>query len=73
MSRSQAEALGLPTFDFWLFDSRVLARFNWEDAERRMKLSTAPEDVVRACQARDAAWHHAARYEEFTARVRSPV
>lgn len=71
MLRSDAVRHGLPDFDFWLFDSRILARFNWDDPERRMELSTDPEDVVRACQARDAAWHHATRYEEFTRRVRS--
>lgn len=70
MMRQDAVRLGLPDFDFWLFDSRVLARFNWEDAARRMELNTDPTDVVRACQARDAAWHHASRYEEFTRRVR---
>ncbi|MFD4946247.1 DUF6879 family protein [Streptomyces sp. NPDC058239] len=57
--------------DFWLFDSCVLARFNWEGSSRRMELSTDPELVVQACQARDAAWHFAIRYEEFRARVPS--
>ncbi|MET9554822.1 DUF6879 family protein [Streptomyces sp. NPDC006645] len=71
MLRSDAVQHGLPEFDFWLFDSRVLARFNWDDASRRMELSTTPEDVVRACQARDAAWHHARTHKDFTARVRS--
>ena len=65
MLRSDAARLGLPDFDFWLFDSRILARFNWDDASRRMELTTAPEDVVRACQARDAAWHYATTYKEF--------
>lgn len=73
MLRSRAAALGLPDFDFWLFDSRVLARFNWEDPERRMELTTDPEQVVKACQARDAAWHYADRYDEFKAQVPSPV
>ncbi|MGX1887038.1 DUF6879 family protein [Streptomyces sp. NPDC055287] len=73
MHRSQAEQLGLPDFDFWLFDSRILARFNWEDACRRMELTTDAGHVLAACQARDAAWHYAVRYEEFTAGVRSRV
>jgi len=65
MHRAKAQRLGLPDFDFWLFDSRVLAVFNWDDASRRMELTTDPEQVVRACQARDAAWHYATPYEEF--------
>ncbi|MGH3310952.1 MAG: DUF6879 family protein [Streptomyces sp.] len=67
MHRRDAVALKLPDFDFWLFDSGVLARFNWEDASRRLELTTDPEDVLPACQARDAAWHHATRYEDFKA------
>ncbi|WP_405985089.1 DUF6879 family protein [Streptomyces sp. NBC_00872] len=73
MFRARAEQLGLPTYDFWLFDSRILARFNWNDASRRLELTTDPGEVVHACQARDAAWHHAIRYEEFGAGVTSPV
>lgn len=71
MARSTALQLRLLDFDFWLFDSSVLARFNWEDSSRRMELDDDPELVVRACQARDAAWHHAVRYEEFKAQVPS--
>lgn len=72
--RSEAGALGLASAgDFWLFDSRVLARFNWEDADRRMELTTDPEQVVRACQIRDAAWHYAVPYTEFISRVPSPM
>ncbi|MBT2367013.1 hypothetical protein J7E88_17275 [Streptomyces sp. ISL-10] len=64
--RADAERLGLPDFDFWLFDSRVLARFNWTDPARRMELTTDPAAIVAVCQARDAAWHHALTYEDFT-------
>ncbi|MFF0746585.1 DUF6879 family protein [Streptomyces sp. NPDC004111] len=73
LTRGRAEQLQLPAFDFWLFDSRVLAVFNWDDAERRMELTEDPGAVLRACQARDAAWHHATRYEEFARRVASPM
>lgn len=73
MLRSRADELELPAFDFWLFDSRILAVFNWEDAEKRMGLTTDPQAVALACQARDAAWHYAERYETFSARVRSDV
>lgn len=73
MWRGEAIELSLPDFDFWLFDSRILARFNWEDASRRMELTTDPEQVLAACQARDAAWHYALRYDEFKARVPSSM
>ncbi|WP_248844599.1 DUF6879 family protein [Streptomyces anulatus] len=74
LHRSTAAACGFADEgDFWLFDSRVLARFNWTDADRRMELTTDPEQVLRACQVRDAAWHYAVRYEDFTGRVPSPM
>ncbi|MFD9796883.1 DUF6879 family protein [Streptomyces sp. NPDC059070] len=69
--RSRAQEIGLPDFDFWLFDSSVLATFDWDDAARRLELTTDPHRVPAACRARDAAWHYAARYEEFRARVPS--
>nr|WP_098892285.1 DUF6879 family protein [Streptomyces sp. or3] len=72
--RAEADAIGLTDAgDFWLFDSRVLARFNWTDPERRMELTTDPEQVVWACQVRDAAWHYAVPYGDFTVRVPSPM
>ncbi|MFH9610405.1 DUF6879 family protein [Streptomyces sp. NPDC017448] len=72
--RSAAAALNLADEgDFWLFDSRVLARFNWTDPARRMELTTDPEQVLRACQVRDAAWHYAVPYAEFISRVPSPM
>ncbi|TQK43838.1 hypothetical protein FBY35_5315 [Streptomyces sp. SLBN-118] len=52
MLRSDAVRLGLPDFDFWLFDSRILVRCNWDDANRRMELTTDREQAVRACQGR---------------------
>ncbi|WP_326595552.1 DUF6879 family protein [Streptomyces sp. NBC_01803] len=72
MWRSDAERLGLNLWDFWLFDSRTVARFHFE-GERTigMELITEPAEVLRACQVRDAAWHHAVPYEEFEARVPS--
>ncbi|NEB40735.1 DUF6879 family protein [Streptomyces sp. SID14515] len=74
LHRSVADSIGITAQgDFWLFDSRLLARFNWEDADRRMELTTEPEQVVRACQVRDAAWHYACTYEEFIQRVPTPM
>jgi hypothetical protein len=69
--RSEALRIGLPEFDFWLFDSATVARFNWQDASRRLELTTDPDAVRSACEARDLAWQHAESYEEFKARVPS--
>ncbi|WP_171164101.1 DUF6879 family protein [Streptomyces sp. I05A-00742] len=66
--RDDAERYGVNLSDFWLFDSRTVARFHF-DGERTvgMELVTEPTEVLRACQIRDAAWHYAVRYEEFRA------
>lgn len=73
--RADAMRLGLPAFDFWLFDSRLMARFHFDGDDRTLgvELVDDPVPVLAACQARDAAWHHAVRTGEFTARVPSGV
>ncbi|WP_372408701.1 DUF6879 family protein [Streptomyces luteireticuli] len=72
--RADAERLALPMADFWLFDSCTLARFHHEDGRTLgLELITDPAAVVAACQVRDAAWHFAALYEEFAARVPSAM
>ncbi|WP_328788781.1 DUF6879 family protein [Streptomyces sp. NBC_00273] len=70
--RDDAERHGVNLSDFWLFDSRTVARFHFE-GERTigMELITDPAEVLLACQTRDAAWHHAVPYREFTAQVPS--
>jgi hypothetical protein len=75
LPRAEAERLDLPDFDFWLFDSRVLARFVFDEQDTTLGvvLSEDPAEVLAACQARDAAWHHAVRTAEFQRRVRSSV
>lgn len=71
--RADARRLGLPEHDFWLFDSRLLMKFVFDDDDRTLgvELIDAQADVLAACQARDAAWHHAERTGDFTRRVRS--
>ncbi|WP_317452049.1 MULTISPECIES: DUF6879 family protein [unclassified Streptomyces] len=71
--RSEAEALRLPDDDFWLFDSRVIARLRFDDDDvlTGVELITDPVEVARACQVRDAAWHHAVPHETFVERVPS--
>ncbi|MET7682832.1 DUF6879 family protein [Streptomyces sp. NPDC005423] len=73
--RARAQELRLPEHDFWLFDSRVLVRFAFDDEDTTLGVYVTedPAEVLAACQARDAAWHHAVRTEEFARRVRSTV
>ncbi|MGC9536202.1 DUF6879 family protein [Streptomyces sp. UG1] len=75
LTRAQARELRLPDYDFWLFDSKVLARFAFDDEDTTLGVYVTqdPAEVLVACQARDAAWHHAVRTEEFARRVRSTV
>ncbi|GGX40803.1 DUF6879 family protein [Streptomyces noursei] len=73
--RSDAQRLGLPGRDFWLFDSRMVAEFEFDDDDVTLgvRLYEDAETVVRACQVRDAAWHHAVPTRDFQARVLSGV
>ncbi|MFI7297000.1 DUF6879 family protein [Streptomyces sp. NPDC050121] len=73
LTRAQALELRLPDYDFWLFDSKILARFAFDDEDTTLGvyITEQPADVLVACQARDTAWHHAVRTEEFARRVRS--
>ncbi|MER6011812.1 DUF6879 family protein [Streptomyces bluensis] len=75
LTRTQAQELRLPDYDFWLFDSKVLARFAFDgdDTTLGVYVTEDPAEVLAACQARDAAWHHAVRTEEFARRVGSVV
>lgn len=61
LTRVRADELRLPREDFWLFDSRVVALLHFDDADEMtsVELITNPVDVLRYCQAREAAWHHA--------------
>jgi len=61
LTRAQADELRLPAEDFWLFDSRVVALLHFDDADEMtgVELITNPVDVLRYCQFREAAWHHA--------------
>ncbi|MFJ1790678.1 DUF6879 family protein [Kitasatospora griseola] len=71
--RQDADRLGLPLEDAWLFDSRVIAllHFDEDDDLTGVELITDPVRVARACQERDAAWHFAVPYREFGAGVPS--
>ncbi|GAA1393148.1 hypothetical protein GCM10009639_25820 [Kitasatospora putterlickiae] len=73
--RADADRLGLPEEDAWLFDSRVIAllHFDSDDDLTGVELITDPVQVARACQVRDAAQHFATPYREFIAEVPSGV
>ncbi|MGI5121440.1 DUF6879 family protein [Marinactinospora thermotolerans] len=58
----------LPDEDFWIFDSRLLARFEFDGPDViGVHLDDDPRAVVTALAARDAAWHHALTYTEYMA------
>ncbi|TQJ52628.1 DUF6879 family protein [Streptomyces sp. SLBN-115] len=67
--RADADRLNLPSEDFWLFDSRMVALLEFDDADNLagVELITEPAEVVRYSMVRDAAMHHAIPYEEFAA------
>lgn len=75
LPRAQAEQLRLPDGDFWIFDSRILARFAFDETDTTLGayVTEDPAEVLAACQARDAAWHHAVPTADFAEQVTSPM
>lgn len=75
LPRAKAMQLGLPDYDFWLFDSRTLVRMHIDDTDTTIgvEVITDAAEVLAACRARDAAWGAAAPSAEVWARVRSTV
>jgi hypothetical protein len=69
--RQDADRLGLPTEDFWIFDSRLVALLNFDAVDNlaNVELITEPAVVLRYAMVRDAALHHAVPYQEFTVRL----
>ncbi|MEV8431986.1 DUF6879 family protein [Streptomyces chartreusis] len=67
LARSTADELSLPREDFWLFDARVVALLQFDDADEMtgVELITDPVEVLRYAQAREAAWHHSVPYDEL--------
>jgi hypothetical protein len=65
--RDQADAVGLPSHDYWLFDSRKLVRMHFDDNDAFLggEVVEGPADIVQYNYWRDAAWHHAMRRDEF--------
>jgi hypothetical protein len=75
MWRTDAIRLGLPEYDFWLFDARTVVQFVIDDQGVTLGVHVLEdaESVVRACQVRDLAWHYAVPAREFQAQVPSAV
>lgn len=73
MWREDADRLSLPAEDFWLFDRRLIALLKFDDDDQltHVELITEPAEVVRCCMVRDAAWHHAVPWKQFTAETHS--
>ncbi|MFF2213180.1 DUF6879 family protein [Streptomyces antibioticus] len=71
--RADADRAYLPAEDFWLFDSRLVAVLRFDDADvfHDVEIITEPAEVLRYCQVRDAAVHHAVPYDRFAARLRA--
>ncbi|MFH9589160.1 DUF6879 family protein [Streptomyces luteogriseus] len=67
--RADAERLQLPEEDFWIFDSRLVARLNFDGDDNlvNVELITEPVEVNRYVQVRDAATHYAVPHETFAA------
>lgn len=67
LDRVKAESVGLPNHDYWLFDSRKLARMHFDEDDRLLgtEIIEDPAEIVRHNYWRDVAWHHAIRREDF--------
>lgn len=71
LSRPRAVSLGLPDYDYWVFDSSLLVQLRFaEDSDRFLGFETSedPAELVRHAQWRDAAWHYALTFESYRAR-----
>jgi hypothetical protein len=62
-----AQSLGLPDHDYWLFDSRTLALMNFDDDDRFTGAQIIEDAamIVEHNYWRDAAWHYAVRRDGF--------
>lgn len=70
LDRDVANRLALPGYDFWLFDSSLLARLQFDgDRFLGVTLDEDPAAAVAHGYHRDAAWHHAETYDAYTART----
>ncbi|MFE2500216.1 DUF6879 family protein [Streptomyces scopuliridis] len=73
LPRGEAERLGIPDFDLWLFDSRTLVRMHIDDSDSTVgvELIEGGPEVLAACRARDVLMPLALPTAEVWAQVRS--
>lgn len=71
LDRGGADQLGLPGYDYWLFDSRLLARLQFGERNRFLgvTLDERPAEVAQHGYWRDAAWHHAESFSRYIERT----
>lgn len=67
LTRELAQDAGLPSHDYWLFDSRKLVQMHFDDADRFLggEIIEDPAVIVQHNYWRDAAWHKAVRRDDF--------
>lgn len=67
LPRDEADAVGLPEHDFWLFDSTTLVRMNFDNHDAFLGTESIgdPAEIVQHNYWRDAAWHRAVRRDDF--------
>ncbi len=70
VARDVTQNVELPNHDYWLFDSRklVMMHFGEEDRFLGAEIIEDAAEIVRHSYWRDAAWHHAARRDDFDTR-----
>lgn len=63
------QAAGVPDYDYWLFDSRLLVRMRFAEDETFLggEIIEDPATIVEHNYWRDAAWHKAVRRDDFAA------
>ncbi|WP_344449807.1 DUF6879 family protein [Acrocarpospora macrocephala] len=66
---ARQDAVGLPDYDYWLFDSSKLVRLHFDGDENFLggELIEEPAVIVAHNYWRDAAWHRAVRRDDFAA------
>jgi len=69
LTRDRSLAIGLPDHDYWLFDSRKIARLHFDDDDHLLGVEVIedPAEVVQHNYWRDAARHWAVRRDDFAA------
>ena len=67
LTRERAAGIGLPSYDYWLFDSRKLLRMCFDEFDRFIggEVIENTTEIVWHNYWRDAALHHAVRRDDF--------